>query len=216
MASAELRNRLEELLKRLNIDTICVDHPEVFTVEEMMPHVAHLSGAVTKNLFLKDKKKKSLWLLSVRHDRQLNLSDVAKRLGLGSGNLRLADESLMLEKLKVGQGCATALSVRHDRQLNLSDVAKRLGLGSGNLRLADESLMLEKLKVGQGCATALALFCDTDRSVRMVLDRDLTHGGHQRVYFHPMTNSATMGLKPDDLLRFLQETGHEPVVLSFD
>ncbi|XP_016358931.1 prolyl-tRNA synthetase associated domain-containing protein 1 isoform X2 [Sinocyclocheilus anshuiensis] len=170
MASAELRNRLEELLKRLDIDTICVDHPEVFTVEEMMPHVAHLSGAVTKNLFLKDKKKKSLWLLSVRHDRQLNLSDVAKRLGLGSGNLRLADESLMLEKLKVGQGCATAL----------------------------------------------ALFCDTDRSVRMVLDRDLTHGGHQRVYFHPMTNSATMGLKPDDLLRFLQETGHEPVVLSFD
>ncbi|XP_026134864.1 prolyl-tRNA synthetase associated domain-containing protein 1 [Carassius auratus] len=170
MASLELRTRLEELLKRLDIDTICVEHPEVFTVEEMMPHVAHLSGAVTKNLFLKDKKKKSLWLLSVRQDRQLNLSDVSKRLGLGAGNLRLADESVMLEKLKVGQGCASAL----------------------------------------------ALFCDTQHSVRIVLDHHLIHGGHLRVYFHPMTNTATMGLRPDDLLRFLKETGHEPLVLSLD
>ncbi|KAI2657368.1 prolyl-tRNA synthetase associated domain-containing 1-like protein [Labeo rohita] len=168
MASVELRTELDELLKRLDIDTICIDHPEVFTVEEMMLHMAHVSGVVAKNLFLKDKKKKGLWLLSVRHDRQVNLGDVAKRLGLGT------------------------------------------------LRLADESVMLEKLKVGQGCATALALFCDTDRSVKMVLDRDLTHGGHERVYFHPMTNSASLGLKPDDLLRFLEETGHEPVILSFD
>ncbi|KAK2896281.1 hypothetical protein QQF64_006337 [Cirrhinus molitorella] len=168
MASVELRKELEDLLKRLDIDTICIDHPEVFTVEEMMPHLAHVSGIVAKNLFLKDKKKKSLWLLSARHDRQINLNDVAKRLGLGT------------------------------------------------LRLADESVMLEKLKVGQGCATALALFCDTEQSVKMVLDRDLTHGGHQRVYFHPMTNSASMGLKPDDLLRFLKETGHEPVIVDFD
>ncbi|KAA0717517.1 Prolyl-tRNA synthetase associated domain-containing protein 1 [Triplophysa tibetana] len=169
MASDELRKSLKELLGRLNIDTICVEHPQVFTVEEMMPHVSHLNGMVTKNLFLKDKKKKSLWLLSVRHDRQVNLSDVAKRLGLGGGNLRLAEESLMLDKLKVGQGCATALSI----------------------------------------------FCDEEQSVKVVLDSDLTSGGHERIYFHPMTNSATMGLKPDDLLRFLRDTKHEPIILNF-
>ncbi|CAM4724792.1 hypothetical protein PO909_019997 [Leuciscus waleckii] len=171
MASdSDLRKELEEFLKRLNIDTTCVDHPEVFTVEEMMPHVAHLSGAVTKNLFLKDKRRKSLWLLSVRHDRRLDLGEVSRRLGLGGGNLRLADEALLLETLRVRQGCVTPL----------------------------------------------ALFCDSARSVTVVLDRDLTHGAHQRLYFHPMTNSATMGLKPDDLLRFLRETDHEPVLLSLD
>ncbi|XP_062864410.1 prolyl-tRNA synthetase associated domain-containing protein 1 [Trichomycterus rosablanca] len=142
----------------------------VFTVEEMMPHVQHLNGAVTKNLFLKDKKKKSLWLVSVRHDRQVNLNDLAKKLGVGSGNLRFADEAAMLEKLKVGQGCATAL----------------------------------------------ALFCDKDQSIKFVLDNDLTTGGHERVYFHPMTNAATMGIKPDDLMRFLKETGHEPILYSFE
>lgn len=47
---------------------------QVFTVEEMMPHLQEVSGAVTKNLFLKDKKKKSLWLVSTRHDRQVYFS----------------------------------------------------------------------------------------------------------------------------------------------
>ncbi|KAJ8248408.1 hypothetical protein GJAV_G00241720 [Gymnothorax javanicus] len=170
MASSELRKELEEYLKKLDIETVCVEHPEVFTVEEMMPHVQHLSGAVTKNLFLKDKKKKGLWLVSARHDRAVNLNDLAKKLGVGSGNLRFADESAMLEKLKVGQGCATAL----------------------------------------------ALFCDTEASVKFVLDRDLVNGGHERVYFHPMTNAATVGLKPEDFLKFLKETGHEPILESFD
>ncbi|KAL6466475.1 hypothetical protein MHYP_G00242790 [Metynnis hypsauchen] len=170
MGSAELRTELEHFLKNLDIEFVSVQHPEVFTVEEMMPHVEHLSGAITKNLFLKDKKKKGLWLVSVRHDRQVNLNDLAKKLGVGSGNLRFADEAAMLEKLKVGQGCATAL----------------------------------------------ALFCDKDKSVKFILDSDLANGGHERVYFHPMTNAATMGLKPDDLMKFLRETGHEPVLHNFD
>ncbi|XP_017556398.1 prolyl-tRNA synthetase associated domain-containing protein 1 [Pygocentrus nattereri] len=170
MGSAELRTELEHFLKTLDIEFVSVQHPEVFTVEEMMPHVEHLSGAITKNLFLKDKKKKGLWLVSVRHDRQVNLNDLAKKLGVGSGNLRFADEAAMLEKLKVGQGCATAL----------------------------------------------ALFCDKDKSVKFILDSDLANGGHERVYFHPMTNAATMGLKPDDLMKFLRETGHEPVLHDFD
>ncbi|KAM6956435.1 prolyl-tRNA synthetase associated domain-containing protein 1 [Aplochiton taeniatus] len=170
MAAPSLRAELETYLTTLGIETNCVDHPPVFTVEEMMPHLQEVSGVVTKNLFLKDKKKKSLWLVSVRHDRQVNLNDLAKKLGLGSGNLRFADESAMIEKLKVGQGCATAL----------------------------------------------ALFCDKDQSVKFVLDSDLVNGGHEKVYFHPMTNAATMGLKPEDLLKFLKETGHEPVLQSFD
>ena len=35
---------------------------------------------------------------------QVNLNDLAKKLGVGSGNLRFADEAAMLEKLKVRTG----------------------------------------------------------------------------------------------------------------
>ncbi|XP_061601121.1 prolyl-tRNA synthetase associated domain-containing protein 1-like [Cololabis saira] len=167
--SEDLRAQLEKHLQSLNIQTSCVEHPPVFTVEEMMPHLQEVSGVVTKNLFLKDKKKKSLWLVSVRHDRQVNLNDLAKKLGVGSGNLRFADEAAMLEKLKVGQGCCSALAV---------------------------------------------LF-DVDRSVKLVLDQDLVQGDHQLVWFHPMTNAASLGIRPDDLLLFLRGTGHEPVLEGF-
>lgn len=76
--------------------------------------------------------------------------------------------------------------------------------------------MFSLCQVGQGCATALSLLFDKDQSVKFVLDRDLVEGGHEMVYFHPMTNAASMGLKPDDLLRFLKETGHEPIQESFE
>jgi len=167
---SELRAELQKHLDSLDIKTTCVEHPAVFTVEEMMPHLQELNGAVTKNLFLKDKKKKGLYLVSARHDRQVNLNELAKKLGVGSGNLRFADEAAMLEKLKVGQGCATAL----------------------------------------------ALFCDREQSVKCVLDSDLVNGGHERVFFHPMTNTATMGLTPHDLLKFLRDTGHEPILQDFE
>lgn len=60
----------------------CSSPLQVFTVEEMMPHLQEVSGAVTKNLFLKDKKKKGLWLVSARHDRQVSCCVLAPLCGL--------------------------------------------------------------------------------------------------------------------------------------
>ena len=45
----------------------------------MMPHLSQVEGAVSKNLFLKDKKKK-LWLLSAKHDSEVKLADLAKQV----------------------------------------------------------------------------------------------------------------------------------------
>ncbi|KAM4679389.1 prolyl-tRNA synthetase associated domain-containing protein 1-like isoform 1-T1 [Amazona ochrocephala] len=168
-AAPELREELEQRLRDLGIATVTAEHPEVFTVEEMMPHVQHMKGGHSKNLFLKDKKKKGFWLVTLLHNRQINLTDLAKKLGVGSGNLRFADENSMLEKLKVGQGCATPL----------------------------------------------ALFCDQGE-VRLVLDAAFLESGHEKVYFHPMTNCATMGLSPDDFLKFVRSTGHDPILIRFD
>lgn len=63
----------------------------------MMLHIQHLKGAHSKE------KKKNYWLVAVLH----KLNDLGKQLGVGSRNLRFADETAMLEKVKVGQGCAT-------------------------------------------------------------------------------------------------------------
>ncbi|XP_022110326.1 prolyl-tRNA synthetase associated domain-containing protein 1-like isoform X2 [Acanthaster planci] len=162
------REELMAELKRLDIETEIVEHPEVFTVEAMMPHLQDISGVVGKNLFLKDKKK-GLWLLTARHNRVVNLAKLAKTVG-----------------------------------------------APGGLRLADESVLQEKLGVTQGCVTPFALFNDRGKEVKFLLDRDLTDKGHPRVNFHPMTNVATLGMAPDDFLKFVRETGHEPILVNFD
>ncbi|XP_038072247.1 putative prolyl-tRNA synthetase associated domain-containing protein 1 [Patiria miniata] len=170
MAASGNHGSKEELvaeLKRLGIETETIQHPEVFTMEAMMPYMKDISGAVGKNLFMKDKKKR-LWLLSARHDRAVNLAKLAKTVG------------------------------------------------ARGLRLAEESILQEKLGVSQGCVTPLALLNDKSGDVTFLLDSDFTEGGHQRVFFHPMTNSETMGMAPEDFVTFLKETGHEPIMVNFD
>lgn len=96
-----------------------------------MPHLQDVSGIVAKNLFLKDKKKKGLWLVSARHDRQVS-------------TCLLPAPCCMLQAPPIIIFCPPSLTLR---QVNLNELAKKLGLGSGNLRFADEAIMLEKLKV---------------------------------------------------------------------
>merc|ERR1719341_1120846 len=96
-----------------------VDHPEVFTVEAMMPYLKKVEGAICKNLFLKDKKKK-LFLLSAAHDREVKLNDVAKKIG--AKELRFGDESVMKEILGVSQGCVTAFALANDSEKQVTFV----------------------------------------------------------------------------------------------
>ena len=92
-----------------------------------MPHVAHLPGAHCKNLFLRDKKKK-LWLFSARHDLEVKLNDLAKKVG-APGGLRFADESILYEKLGVRQGCVTAFALINDKNNNVKFIIDEALIG---------------------------------------------------------------------------------------
>merc|ERR1719226_374422 len=105
------KSQLFEFFHQNGISYENIDHPEVFTVEAMLPYLKGLTGAVCKNLFLKDKKK-NLFLLSAVHDKEIKLNDVAK--AVGAKELRFADENVLLEKLGVTQGCVTAFALIND------------------------------------------------------------------------------------------------------
>ena len=51
------KSQLFEFFHQNGISYENIEHPEVFTVEAMLPYLTGLTGAVCKNLFLKDKKK---------------------------------------------------------------------------------------------------------------------------------------------------------------
>ncbi len=111
---SEAEAELQLFLSSLDIRTTTVRHPAAFTMETLLPHMAHLGpeAAVAKNLFLRDKKKR-YYLLSVRHDREVNLNDIGRKIG-GAKDLRFGDEAVLKEKLKVTQGSVTAFALMHD------------------------------------------------------------------------------------------------------
>jgi Ala-tRNA(Pro) deacylase len=98
-----------------------------------------------------------------------------------------------------------------DRVIDL----KRLGevLGAGRLSFGSADRLRRTLGVEPGSVTPFAVINDTDRRVRLVLDRALPDGGP--INAHPLTNSMTTAIGFTDLERFFTATGHDIEWLDF-
>ena len=83
-------------------------------MEQALPHLTSLEGKFAKNLFLRDKKKR-LYLFCAAHDAKITLNDLAKRVG-ASGGLRLADETILQQKLGLTQGSVTVFGLINDQE----------------------------------------------------------------------------------------------------
>lgn len=75
------KEQIVELLTQTGIQYTLVEHPAVYTIEEMLAlHLPHFE-TVAKNLFVRDAKKRNYYLLVAPHDKQVNLTDFARRAG---------------------------------------------------------------------------------------------------------------------------------------
>ena len=72
------------------------------------------SPLLCKNLFLKDTKKDSFWLVVAQVDTEVRLSNLSKHLSLRT--LRFAKEELLTSLLGVSQGSVTPLALWKDRE----------------------------------------------------------------------------------------------------
>jgi Ala-tRNA(Pro) deacylase len=79
--------------------------------------------------------------------------------------------------------------------------AKRISFGSA-------VLLGEVLGVLPGAVTPLAVLHDAGRRVRTVLHAPLMGAG--RVLVHPLVNTATLAVRPGDLVRFMTEVHSAP------
>src|SRR3954463_5360351 len=99
------RDRLLAFFDRVGVEHTTYDHPAVFTVAEGPEIKAHMPGAHTKNLFLKDKKDQ-LWLISARQDTTIDLKRLHRTIG--SDRLSFGNAELMAQTLGVTPGSVTA------------------------------------------------------------------------------------------------------------
>jgi Ala-tRNA(Pro) deacylase len=104
--------RLYASLAALGINYRLHEHPAVFTVEESKVHTSHITGAHTKNLFLKDKNG-VFWLLTVPDESRVNLKALPAAIGCGRVSFGQADD--MDRLLGIKPGSVTALCAINDQ-----------------------------------------------------------------------------------------------------
>ena len=150
-------------LAALSIPHEVHEHPAVFTVEESADIKAHLPGAHTKNLFLKDTAG-TFWLVTVRAEIRVDLKALPQVLQ-----------------------------------------SKRFSFGK-----AEE--MERLIGVTPGSVTPLAMVNAEPGSVSFALDAALAEA--ELVNVHPLRNTATLGLAPDDLMRLMAQWGQEVAVVA--
>jgi Ala-tRNA(Pro) deacylase len=98
------------------------------------------------------------------------------------------------------------LTVEERASVDLKTVHKVIG-ASSRVSFGRPEMMMEYLGVIPGSVTVFGALNDTDGKVTFVLDEDVING-------HPLSNDATTSIARDDLLRFLEATGHRPLVLK--
>lgn len=97
-----------------------------------------------------------------------------------------------------------------DKRIDLKALGEKLG--AGKLSFGSPDRLLRYLGVLPGAVTPFGIINDTERKVKVVLDRDLM--GFNPVNAHPLVNTMTTALSPQDLVKFLEAEGHKPDILD--
>jgi Ala-tRNA(Pro) deacylase len=92
----------------------------------------------------------------------------------------------------------------HGKRADLRAVADQIG--DGKLSFASPERLMTHLGLTPGSVSPFGLINNADRTVRVVLDRDLKSSA--RVSFHPNINTRTYVIANADFMRFLDACGH--------
>jgi len=152
-----LEQSVYDTLERLNIPFVRYEHEPVFTMEGL-EKVGITDGLHCKNLFLRNKKGDSHYLVVVGSAKRVNLKDLSEQIG------------------------STPLSFASEERLS-----KHLGLSAG-------------------AVSPFGLLNDREKTVRVLIDRDLV--GADNLCVHPNVNTATVRLSWASLERFLGWCGN--------
>lgn len=100
--------------------------------------------------------------------------------------------------------------LEHLRQLNIRDLEQRLK--QGKLTFASDQRLMKYLGVEPGSVSPFGLINDPDRHVYIFIDETLS--GFERLAFHPNVNTASIVIRKQDFLKFLDHLGNSYEFIS--
>ena len=110
----EKKEKVLKKLDELNIKYEVVDHPPVYTIEEMENLNLEGKGHVVKNLFLKNSNGKKHYLVVLKGDKKADLKSIKSQIQ--SSALSFASEERLDNHLNLLKGAVTPLGIINDKE----------------------------------------------------------------------------------------------------
>lgn len=86
-------------------------------------------------------------------------------------------------------------------------------IGASKLSFGSAERLWEYLGVRPGSVCPYSIINDTENQVKICLDKSMMET--DIVNYHPLLNTMTIGVKPADLIRFIENCGHIPHIVDF-
>ena len=139
----------------------------------------------------------------VSHEKVMTVEEAMKLEnmidGIGSKNLFLTDKKNYY-----------LIILEENKRANIKELVNILECKK--LSFASSERLKEVLDLEEGSVTPFGIINDKDNKVVLVIDKDLIG---KKLLFHPNTNTKTMSVTYDDLIKFIEYEKHKYVLEDF-
>lgn len=151
---------------------------------------------------------------TTKHEKAATVDEMLLHLSEESGgkckNLFLRSKKLS-KKVDKDTGL-WLISALHDTKVDIKLLSKHLGYKKA-IRMANDEILETTLQLNKGELSPLALVNDKDAKVQVIIDSRIME--QSQVWFHPLSNSASSCVSPEDLVKFIVACGRVPQILDF-
>ena len=103
------------------------------------------------------------------------------------------------------------ISALEDTKIDLKTIHDVIG-GQGRVSFCSADQLREHLGVEPGSVTPFSVLNDTENRVKAILDERLM--AYDIINVHPLVNTMTTSIARGDLVTFMTETGHKPLIIK--
>jgi len=107
-----MRKIVIETIESMNIQYDIVEHPPVYTMEEMDKLNIDSNNEIVKNLFVRDDKKQRYFLIVLQKNKQVNLREIRNELNCRP--LSFASEEDLKKYMGLSKGAVSPFGILHD------------------------------------------------------------------------------------------------------
>ncbi|MHB8065264.1 MAG: prolyl-tRNA synthetase associated domain-containing protein [Ruminiclostridium sp.] len=107
-----IRQKVFDAMESMNIPYEVIEHPAVYTIEEMDKLNIDSKNEVVKNLFIRDDKKKRYFLIVLQKNKRVDLKEIKGELNCRP--LSFASEESLSKYMGLNKGSVTPFGVLND------------------------------------------------------------------------------------------------------